>query len=285
MMIHTFRCTTLIKPVTPARSVTPAGLIAVALAAASLLLSGGCEKQAAAPPAPVQPAHPDLSGFWRLAAREPADAKLMAQLPPDTVVLKDTGAPELPLHDFGGLKVKPASLEAAMKWRPEDSMTISEACNAPSIVYATQGPFPMEIFQGTEFIIIKMEYFDLVRIVFMDGRPHPDADFPHSKTGHSIGHWDGATLVVDTTHLEPATITNNGLQHSDKMHVIERFRLSDDGKTLLSTQEYEDPEVLDNRGARFIAWKLQPGEHVYAYDCDPSFALNYQHDAAGKTKQ
>jgi hypothetical protein len=259
---------------------------ALIVGAALLFTVAACRKETA-PPAPAaspKPAHPDLSGFWRLAAREPQDPKLMALLPPDTVVLNDTGAAELPLQDFGGLKIKPGPLEAALKWKPEDAMTISEACNAPSIVYATQGPFPIEIFQGTEFVIVKAEYFDQVRIVFMDGRPHPGPDAPHSKTGHSIGHWDGDTLVVDTTHLEPATITNNGLNHSDRMHVIERFRLGADGKTLVATQEYEDPEVLESRGARFIAWRLQPGEHVYPYDCDPSFALNYQKDKAAAQK-
>lgn len=257
-------------------------VIAATLAAALAIALGGCEKRAAAPIELPPPAHPDLSGFWHLSGKQPQDAKLMALLPPDTVVLKDTGALELPLKDFGGLKVKQGPLDVALAWRAEDSMTISEACNAPSIVYATQGPFPMEIFQGTEFIIFKMEYFDMTRIVFMDGRPHPGADAPHSKTGHSIGKWEGDTLVVDTTHLEPATITNNGLNHSDKIHTIERFRLSDDKQALLSTMEFDDPEVLDNHGARFIAWKLVPNEHVYPYDCDPSFALNYQQKDADK---
>ena len=35
-------------------------------------------------------------------------------------------------------------------------------------------------------------------------------------------------------------------------------------------------EVLDNRGARFISWKRKKGDHVYPYECDPTFALEYQ---------
>lgn len=219
---------------------------------------------------------PDLSGYWMLSAKVPRDQALIDRLPPNTVILDDTGPVEFPTGEFGGLKVKAAALEAAKKWNPRDDMSVKNACKPPSIIYAMQGPFPLEIFQGTEFIIIKLEYFDMTRIVFMDGRPQPSADFPHSKLGFSTGKWEGKTLVVETTHLEAATITNNGLNHSEKVRVIERFRLSDDGTTLLSTQEFEDPEVLDNRGARFIAWKKKPGEHVYPYDCDPSFALEYQ---------
>ena len=51
--------------------------------------------------------------------------------------------------------------------------------------------------------------------------------------------------------------------------------LSNDGKTLNALQEFEDPEVLDNRGARFMAWDKMAGEHVLPYECDPSFAAEY----------
>jgi hypothetical protein len=218
---------------------------------------------------------PDLSGFWELTRGKPVrDAALEAKIAPDTVVLDDTGGPELAIGDFGGLKPTPAALAAAKAWKPEDEMTVSKACAAPSIVYAMQGPFPMEVYQGTEFIIFKLEYYDLIRIIFMNGQ-HPPAEAAHSKLGHSIGRWEGDTLVVDTTHLEAATITNNGLGHSDKVRVIERYKLAADG-TLVSTQEFEDPENLQNRGARWISWRKRPGERVLPYDCDPAFSANYQ---------
>ena len=44
----------------------------------------------------------------------------------------------------------------------------------------------------------------------------------------------------------------------------------------MATQEYEDPAMIENRGVRFIAWRKQPGQHVYPYECDPGFAGNYQ---------
>ena len=222
------------------------------------------------------PAHPDLTGYWSLARTQPPpDPALQAKLPPDTAVLQDTGPTELGPGDYGGLKPTPEALEAARRWTPKDDMALSRVCAPPSIIYAMQGPFPLRIEQGTEFILIRLEYFDMVRIVFMDGRGHLPADAPHSKTGDSIGHWEGDTLVVDTDHLESSTITNNGLAHSDDVHVVERFRLSPDGKRLLSTQAFEDPKALLNRGARFIAWDRKDGEFIYPYECDPTFGLNY----------
>lgn len=245
---------------------------------------------AAAPGAAASP--PDLSGFWNLnmapGFNDPKsfDPELKAKLPPDTVILTDSGVAEYPKGEFGGLKLKPEARARADKWKPEDEMTLTRVCAAPSTIYAQQGPFPFEIFQTPQLIVFKYEYFDQVRLIFMDGRKHLPPDAPHSKTGDSIGHWEGDELVVDTVNFEPATITNNGLEHGENVHLVERYKLSPDGKSLTATQWFEDPDMLDNHGARFIQWKKFPGQHVYPYDCDPSLATEYQQidkpAAAGK---
>jgi hypothetical protein len=220
---------------------------------------------------------PDLSGFWSLTRGAPVrDAALLAKIPPNTVIVDDTGGAEFPIGEYGGLKPKPAALAAAKAWKPADDMTLEKVCSPPSIIYALQGPFPIEIFQGTELIVMKLEYYDLVRIIFMNRKEHLPPDAPHSKVGDSIGRWEGDTLVVDTTHLLGATITNNGLAHGDNARVVERFKLSADKKTLLATQEFEDPDTLENRGVRNISWTKRDGDHVYPYECDPRFAENYK---------
>ena len=224
----------------------------------------------------AQPARPDFSGFWNLARGKMVDDPvLLAKLAPTSVLLADTGAAEFGLMEFGGLKLRPEALEKARAWKPKDDMTIANACRVPSIVYALQGPFPIEIFQGTELTVMRLEYFDMARVIFTDGRGPRPADAPHTKTGYSVGHWEGDTLVVETTHLKAATITNNGLEHTDQVRVLERFRLSADGKKLFATQEFFDPQVLENSGARMISWDRVQGDHVHAYDCDPTFAENY----------
>ncbi len=166
--------------------------------------------------AAAQPAKTDLSGFWNLAREKvKPDPDLMRRVAPNTAVLEDTGAAEFGSMEFGGLKLKPAALAHARAWQPKDDMTVSTACRVPSIIYAMQGPFPIEISQGTELIVIRLEYFDMARVIFMDGRPDQGPKAPHTKTGFSRGHWEGDVLVVETTHLKEATITNNGLDHSD----------------------------------------------------------------------
>ena len=228
-------------------------------------------------------AEPDLSGFWNLAFDSQPEPALLAKLPPDTAVLADTGAAEFPRMEFGGLKLKPEALEHAQNWRAEDEMTLQKVCLPPSIVYSVQGPFPFEVEQSRDALVFRYEYYDQVRVIWMDGRPHPGPDWPHTKMGHSIGHWEGDELVVDTTHIAASTITNNGLDHSDRIHMVERYKLSADGTRLVATQWFEDPLVLDNNGARLIQWVKQPGQHVNAYECDPSFVLEYK--ATGEAGQ
>jgi hypothetical protein len=249
---------------------------ALAVAGAAItLLSAGSPLAGQARTATPRATRPNLAGYWAAGRPFRATEKDPQPLPPNTVLLSDAGAPELAAGNFGGLDVKPPALAAAMKWKPADEMTLTKACQPPSVIYTMQGPFPMEIDQATELIVMRLEYYDLYRIIYLDGRGHPPADAPHSKMGHSIGRWEGSTLVVDTTHIAASTITNNGLDHGEKAHLVERFWLSADGKTLMARQEFEDPDTIGNRGARLVAWDRQAGEHIYPYECDPTFVLNY----------
>lgn len=235
----------------------------------ALLVVVALPASAAAPP-------PDLSGFWMpLPGIPDPDPELARKVSPDAVVLRDTGPAEFGLMEFGGLKPKPAALAKARQWDPLQDMTVSNSCRIPSIVYALQGPFPIEIFQGRDLIVMRMEYFDMTRVFFLGEKFMYEDEAPHTKTGYSRAHWDGDQLVVVTTKLKEATITNNGLDHSEAMRVTERYRLTDGGRTLMVAQEYEDPEVLENRGVRYIGWRKVEGDHVRAYDCDPAFAEEY----------
>jgi hypothetical protein len=223
------------------------------------------------------PKHPDLTGYWGpsfKAGKMPADLK--AKLPANTVILNDTGAAEFPRGDYGGLIPTAKAKAKADAWKPEDEMTLARVCLPQSVIYAEQGPFPMEIEQAPGLVVIRYEYFDEVRLIHTDGRPHLPANAPHTKMGDSIGHWEGNTLVVDTDHIEASTITNNGLDHSDNIHLIEHYRLTPDGKHLEASQWFTDPEMIQNNGARYIVWDKQPGQYIQPYECDPSLALEYQ---------
>jgi len=216
-----------------------------------------------------------LGGNWFIARGQERLPELENMLAPNVAFIRDTGSPRVNGGDFGDLDVTDAARAEAMAWDPLASQTISEVCRPPSIIYAMPGPFYVEIFPATEMIVMKLEYYDLVRIIFMDGREHPGDDYPHTATGPSVGCCEGDVLEVDTTHLHKATIYDNGLNHSENIDVTERFMVSEDGNYLHMTQEFDDPEVLNNRAARYVVYAKEPG-HVHPYNCDPSYGANIQ---------
>ena len=216
-----------------------------------------------------------LSGFWQPKFdREPFGQVLIDQLPDEAVFIDDAGAGELAPGDFAGLKLTPRAVAEIENYDPAAERRPERACVAPSVAFIMQAPFPMEIYEGRDLIVLKLEYYDLVRIVFLDGREHPPADVPPSKSGHSVGYWDGDTLVVDTTHVAAATFMNNGFDHSDNIHILERFRLSPDATTLWITQVYTDPETFEGLASRYMAFTRAPGQYVYPFECDPGYLVN-----------
>jgi len=140
-------------------------------------------------------------------------------------------------------------------------MSLTNACKPPSIVYAMQGPFPLEIYQGTELIIIKLEYFDMMRVVFMDGR-RPDATTPDSKSGYSVGRWEGDTLVVETTNFNG----KNPFRGSDEnLKVTERLKRAADD-TIEYAFTIEDPTIWSRSWTAESAMKKTVGP-IFEHAC------------------
>jgi hypothetical protein len=94
--------------------------------------------------------------------------------------------------------------------------------------------------------VITMEYgVGLTRNVQMNMTSHP-ANIKPSRAGHSIGRWDGDTLVVDTVGFLPGSLTGN-LPHSSKLHVVERFTLNPTTLELTRGIVAEDPEYFADK--------------------------------------
>lgn len=107
-----------------------------------------------------------------------------------------------------------------------------------------------------------------VRHIYMDGRPHP-ADPDPTFNGHSIGHWEGGTLVVDTVGFVPYTPLgfNWGIGHSDKMHIVERFRLTAPD-TLEVVTTIDDPLALAKPWTTSRIFKRHTNWTIDEYICE-----------------
>ncbi len=96
--------------------------------------------------------------------------------------------------------------------------------------------------QTKDTIRLDYGFMDISRTIHLNMTAHPK-DLKPTKWGHSIGSWDGDTLVVDTAGFLAGPIAN-GVMHSDRFHVVERFTMSADGKQLTRSWVGEDPLFL-----------------------------------------
>ena len=115
-------------------------------------------------------------------------------------------------------------------------------CYLPGVPRITYMPFPFRILQTPDHVVITYEYQHVVRIIYTDGSDHPlPNDF---WLGDSRGHWEGDTLVVDTTHFNGLTwFDAAGNFHSNQLHVVERY--TPVSETHIDYEvTIEDPEVF-----------------------------------------
>jgi hypothetical protein len=120
-------------------------------------------------------------------------------------------------------------------------------CYLPGVPRAAYLPYPFQIVQGPQNILISYEYANAVRIVNMGAPTKAPGD---SWMGWSNGRWEGETLVIDVTSLmENTWFDRAGNFHSDALHVVERYtpRSAD---TLMYEATIEDPKVFSR------PWKI-----------------------------
>ena len=140
-------------------------------------------------------------------------------------------------------------------------------CYLPGVPRITYMPFPFRILQTPDHVVITYEYAHAVRIVYTDGSEHPlPNDF---WMGDSRGHWEGDTLVVDTTHFNGLTwFDAAGNFHSDQLHVVERY-------TPITPYHIDYEVTLEDPAVFTRPWtmrmplyrRLEDGLQLLDYDC------------------
>ena len=114
-------------------------------------------------------------------------------------------------------------------------------CYMPGVPRATYLPFPFQIIQSPDHVVMAYEFASASRIVYMD---RPDFEAPiFSWMGHSRGHFEGDSLVIDVTDQVPDTwLDHAGNHHSDALRVTERYTHVGPN-TLMYEATLEDPNV------------------------------------------
>jgi hypothetical protein len=143
----------------------------------------------------------------------------------------------------------------------------------PTIAIA---PYLNEIEILEDRVLIRTEFFNVERTIYMDGRGHPQSG-ELTIQGHSIGSWEGEILVVDTTLFSDSRTGNlNGVPGGSQKHVVERYQLSEDRTQLLLEFVVEDPEYMVEPMIGRVAWDHAPDRELLPFGCDPENARLYE---------
>jgi hypothetical protein len=127
---------------------------------------------------------------------------------------------------------------------------------------------PTMLVQRPDLVIFLQESQRIFRIVYTDGRGHPDDVYDYPEwMGSSIGKWEGTTLVVDTVAINDRTwLDTDGHEHSDKLHMTERFRLADRNSLEMLTT-YDDPVFFVKPFTTRRVLKRQIGDRILDQAC------------------
>jgi hypothetical protein len=129
--------------------------------------------------------------------------------------------------------------------------------------------FPYKFVQ-TPTLIVALHESDTpgVRQIFLDGRGHPK-DMNPTWEGHSIGHWEGDTLVIDTAgYNDRSWLSLSGIPHTEKLHTVEHIRRPDYGHIEVEIT-MDDSEAFTGPWKRtFTATLAPPGEEIGEFICN-----------------
>ena len=205
------------------------------------------------------PAGRNIGGAWvPMGAGRGADPKL-APPPATPIVLK-------PEHQKAFDTRRTSDAEATKRGQPPATPAV--LClpyGMPRMM--TVASYPIEILQTPGQITIVTEAFSEVRRVYMDQPQLPIDEVPPGFYGHSVGRWDGDTLVVDTVGIKESVPSYNMLPHSDRMRITERFRLVTPD-VLHDQITIEDPVVLEKPFTYTLAFRRLPNYKMVEFVCE-----------------
>jgi hypothetical protein len=127
--------------------------------------------------------------------------------------------------------------------------------SAPAIMLQ---PVHTEISVSGDRILIRRDWMDVERVVYMDGRGHPE-NGERTVQGHTIGRWDDEVLVMDTALFKEHILgTNAKIPSGLRKHLVERLFLSADRKSLNYEFTLDDPEYLLEPVTGNASWDFRP---------------------------
>jgi hypothetical protein len=211
----------------------------------------------------TQPGPPgaDFSGVWQPRYHEDQ---------PDRI-------PGPELTDYTGLPINESARQYADSWDPSRLTLPEEQCRVHVSPYIYRGPTNLRIWEEkdpkTQDLIAIKHYtstFEQTRTIWMDGRPHPGPNAPHTWMGFSTGRYDGDMLIVETTHLKKGWVRRNGLPMSDRARMTEYMVRN--GEVMTHIVVLIDPVYLTEpliKSQEFVRSARELPSGTWLWVCDP----------------
>jgi hypothetical protein len=157
-----------------------------------------------------------------------------------------------------------AASEIMAEWDPRESPFIG--CYAKGMPYIMGTAYPIELVSLGSGLLIRAEEFDTERLVYMDA---PRSSFPDtfSPLGHSIGHWEDKTLVVETRGVEASVLYGDGTPQSRAIQLTEYFDMNESEDRLDYRLIISDPETFTETLEFTRFWVWQADVRIEAYNC------------------
>ena len=159
-----------------------------------------------------------------------------------------------------------ASAAAAAAWDDIADNPLIE-CTAPGMPGLMGNPYPMEFVQVGDNVELRFEEFDALRTIYMGDDVARPADVPLSPLGYSVGHWEGETLVVDTSRINWPYFDRSGAPQTENVAINERFTVVENGNRLNHVMTVDEPATLVEPFVLDAYYIWKPGEAVNPYEC------------------
>ena len=223
-------------------------------------------------------AHPERTGRMRaiLNTLETADGRLWSQIETDaeaTVrasslagVWKGVASTSV-RRQFSEVELTPAAQVARANYDEVTDDPNARCIPDPTPFRISNSNYLSGIEILDDRVILRNEFLDVTRTVYMDGRGHPEAG-ERTVQGHSIGRWEEDVLIVDTTFFADFGSGNGpGVPSGSQKHVVERYFLSEDGTRTIVDIFVEDPEFIAEPFRGRTEMVYVPHLELYRYDC------------------
>jgi hypothetical protein len=223
---------------------------------------------------------PDLSGIWEYrgpmipgAGQRAGQRGAPPRTPPPPPPLPADGIPLATFRNIGagfkdGLPLRPAAVELLKARKAENSKDNPDAhCLPLGLMQLHTHPQPRKIIQSPDVTVILYEAQAGIRQIFTDGRKLPPADVQPWWYGYSIGHWDGDTLVVETTGFrDDVWLDIDGTPLTNKGKLTERFHRVNYG-TLNIDVTVEDPTMYMRPFTVKVIQRIMPDTELIEFIC------------------